>query len=140
MKNLILQLFLLASSIPAFSQAPPNDPYFKFINYKFCEKQWVVRNSHKRADYYQFGFMYVDKAKGFVFQQSGVFFVDKDGRYVVNKRSLKQKHTRDEIDVLQRKWAAAFPYEWTFSPIPPERFNDLKIKQAVPDWVKKYYN
>jgi tetratricopeptide (TPR) repeat protein len=139
MKNLILSLTLVCITFKVNAETSNIDTALRFDQFLTnCEKQWVVMKKPDSALYYTFGYVYIDGAKGFVFQKEGSFKIDKKSRYILNLAEVNKNFAGEVF----RSNEGGMSGSWRIPPrvaiLPSKHFKELKIK-AEPDWIKPYY-
>ncbi|MES2378601.1 MAG: tetratricopeptide repeat protein [Bacteroidota bacterium] len=140
MKRLILQLFITCLAFGAYAQKEIAfyDANFKFTLGFSSEREWRVLFKKDTTSSYSFGYTYIDKDVGFIFQQVGEFKVDDKGSYILDPASLNKHYDRQITHQYQYKYPQAVLKLWPMAVIKPNHYNELKIK-GEPAWLKKYY-
>jgi tetratricopeptide (TPR) repeat protein len=137
MKRLILifNLAFLALGVSA-QEISWNDANFKFTPGFTSEREWRVMFKKDTAADYSFGYTYIDKAIGFVFQPVGTFKIDNKGKYMLDPASVNRRY--DRIITFEYKKFRSMINFWPMAFIPAQHFKELQIK-GEPGWVKGYY-
>ncbi len=151
MKNLILSLILICFVITASAQTANVDTALKFNNaITAYEKHWVVLKKPVAYPYYTFGYVYIDKGKGFMFKEAGQFEIGKKNRYVLRygKKDIYTfspgNNDQDSVTRVIRSMDTLGGQNVRIMPpphaaiLPPKHFKELKI-ETEPNWVKPYY-
>ncbi|MDB5156400.1 MAG: hypothetical protein JWR50_1107 [Mucilaginibacter sp.] len=135
MKNLIIQLFIAFTATA--QRLVWKDPVFTYDKgFLQCERHWVIMPRADTSEAYPYGFLYMDREEGFIFQQAGVFNVDSQNKYLLDYASTKLTYPKKKL-----RWNGfmASITIWHFALIPEVHFKELKITQPEPDCVKPYY-
>jgi len=103
------------------------------------------------VSYYTFGYVYIQKGKGFMFKEGGRFEIDKNNKYILSHSTKRDLYTfspgngdKDEIARVIRCMDTVGWQNSRFIPppraaiLPAKHFKELKI-EAEPKWVKPYY-